>query len=196
MNRRSLLNALALSFAGVGVLSVQCGGSKSSASKSDAGMGSTGPGSDGGGTIMTGSSSGAGIDDAASGGDGAADDADSSGMTVVSGDGGTGGSQSVLQRGNDVFRRATYVESGLSAGLVHMMAPDATFNGNATFSNMGMSTNQGTASVLYLQDGPAAAGCPAGATGCQATTRAAGMGLFFAFPAQQASPNVVAFVRQ
>jgi hypothetical protein len=193
MNRRSLLNALALSFAGVGVLSVQCGGSKSSASKSDAGMGSTGPGSDGGGTIMTGSSSGAGIDDAASGGDGAADDADSSGMTVVSGDGGTGGSQSVLQRGNDVFRRATYVESGLSAGLVHMMAPDATFNGNATFSNMGMSTNQGTASVLYLQDGPAAAGCPAGATGCQATTRAAGMGLFFAFPAQQASPNVVAF---
>jgi hypothetical protein len=72
------------------------------------------------------------------------------------------------------------------------MAPDTTFNANATFSANGNLQNQGSASVLYLQDGPAAAGCPSGATGCNAPMRAANAGLFFAFPALNANPNVVA----
>ncbi len=57
----------------------------------------------------------------------------------------------------------------------------------------GNAQNQGTASVLYLEDGPAAAGCPTGAAGCKATARSAGSGLFFAFPALGSNPNVVAF---
>jgi hypothetical protein len=73
------------------------------------------------------------------------------------------------------------------------MAPDTTFNTNATFPANGSTQNQGTASVLYLESGPAAAGCPAGATGCTATGRAANAGLFFAFPALGSNPNVVAF---
>ena len=77
--------------------------------------------------------------------------------------------------------------------MVTTMAPDTTFNTNATFPANGNTQNQGTASVLYLEDGPAAAGCPAGATGCTATARAAGAGLFFAFPALGSNPNVVAF---
>jgi hypothetical protein len=47
--------------------------------------------------------------------------------------------------------------------------------------------------VLYLQQGPAAAGCPAGATGCAATGRAANAGLFFGFPASGATTNAIAF---
>jgi hypothetical protein len=74
-----------------------------------------------------------------------------------------------------------------------MMKPDTTFDGNATFPMNGTTQNQGTASVLYLEQGPAQAGCPAGATGCKATARAANAGLFFAFPALKATPNVVAF---
>ena len=73
------------------------------------------------------------------------------------------------------------------------MAPDTTFNANATFPANGNTENQGIASVLYLQDGPTQAGCPANATGCKATNRAAGAGLFFAFPALRSNPNVVAF---
>jgi hypothetical protein len=73
------------------------------------------------------------------------------------------------------------------------MAPDTTFNTNATFPANGNTQNQGMASVLYLENGPAQAGCPAGATGCTATARAASDGLFFAFPALGANPNVVAF---
>jgi hypothetical protein len=46
--------------------------------------------------------------------------------------------------------------------------------------------------VLYLENGPTQAGCPTGATGCTAATRAAGTGVFFAFPALGANPNVVA----
>jgi hypothetical protein len=74
-----------------------------------------------------------------------------------------------------------------------MMKPDTTFDGNATFPMNGTTENQGTASVLYLEQGPAPAGCPAGATGCKATARAANAGLFFAFPALGANPNVAAF---
>ena len=73
------------------------------------------------------------------------------------------------------------------------MAPDTTFNTNATFPANGRTTGLGAASVLYLGQGPAAAGCPAGATGCKATTRPANGGLFFAFAALGASPNVFAF---
>ena len=73
------------------------------------------------------------------------------------------------------------------------MKADATFDLNATFSMSGKAQNQGTASVLYLEEGPAEAGCPAGATGCKATARAASAGLFFAFPGPQSNPNVVAY---
>jgi hypothetical protein len=73
------------------------------------------------------------------------------------------------------------------------MAPDAMFDTNATFPTDGNQQNGGIASVLYLEDGPAAAGCPAAATGCMATTRAANAGLLFAFPALSSNPNVVAF---
>jgi hypothetical protein len=73
------------------------------------------------------------------------------------------------------------------------MAPDATFNGNATFPAAGNTQNQGTASVLYLEEGPSEAGCPTGATGCTATARAANAGIFFAFPALGSNSNVVAF---
>jgi hypothetical protein len=99
----------------------------------------------------------------------------------------------VLQRGNDVYRRATFTAAGLTRSAAAMMAPDSTFNTNATFPANGNTQNQGTASVLYLDEGPSAAGCPAGATGCKATARAAGAGLFFAFPALGSNPNVVAF---
>ena len=106
---------------------------------------------------------------------------------------GTAGAQSVLQRGNDIYRRATFVQPALTASAVTAMAPDTTFNTNATFPTNGTTQNQGTASVLYLENGPAQAGCPAAAAGCTATARAANGGLFFAFPALGANPNVVAF---
>jgi hypothetical protein len=73
------------------------------------------------------------------------------------------------------------------------MAPDTTFNGNATFPGNGTLQNQGTPSVLYLESGPTAAGCPTGATGCTATARTAGAGVFFAFAALGSNPNVFAF---
>jgi hypothetical protein len=99
----------------------------------------------------------------------------------------------VLQRGNDVYRRATFVQPGLTKAAAATMAADATFDTNAVFPANGNTQNQGTASVLYLEQGPAAAGCPAAATGCTAKSRAAGSGLFFAFPALGSTPNVVAF---
>jgi len=193
MKKRSLSRTLAVSLAGVALLSVRCGGGSGSESSSDGGPG-TGPmgnASSGGSSADTGgASSGGALSDT---GGGEATDDTGTGTPVPSGDGGTGGPQSVLQRGNDLFRRATYTEPGLAKNVVTMMAPDTTFNTNATFSGTGNTQNQGTASVLYLEDGPAAAGCPAGATGCKATARTAGMGLFFAFPALKSNPNVVAF---
>ena len=101
--------------------------------------------------------------------------------------------QSVLQRGNDIYRRATFVQPALTTSAVIAMAPDTTFNTNATFPANGNTQNQGAASVLYLESGPVQAGCPTGATGCTATTRAAGAGVFFAFPALGSNPNIVAF---
>jgi hypothetical protein len=73
------------------------------------------------------------------------------------------------------------------------MAPDTTFNGNATFPAIGNTTGQGLPSVLYLESGPAAAGCPAGANACTATGRAAGAGIFLAFGALGSNPNAFAF---
>jgi hypothetical protein len=99
----------------------------------------------------------------------------------------------VLQRGNDIYRRATFVQPGLSVSAVAGMAPDTTFNTNATFPAAGNTQNQGTASVLYVENGPAQAGCPTGATGCTATARAASDGVFLAFAALGGNPNVVAF---
>jgi hypothetical protein len=99
----------------------------------------------------------------------------------------------VLQRGHDVFSRATFTAPGLTATTAATMAPDTTFDKNATFPGNGSTTGQGNPSVLYLEQGPAAAGCPAGATGCKATTRPAGNGLFFAFAPLQTTPNVFAF---
>lgn len=105
----------------------------------------------------------------------------------------TGGAQAVTNTGGDLYHRATYTEPGLTAAAVATMAPDTTFNTNATFPGNGNSQNQGTPSVLYLENGPAAAGCPTGATGCTATTRAAGAGVFIAFAALNSTPNVFAF---
>jgi hypothetical protein len=91
-----------------------------------------------------------------------------------------------------VYRSANFVEAGLTTSAAMSMAPDTTFNGNAMWPMTGQAENQGTASVLYLQEGPAQAGCPTGATGCMASGRAANAGLFFGFPAR-ATTNVVAF---
>ncbi|HEY1698038.1 MAG TPA: hypothetical protein VGG39_38020 [Polyangiaceae bacterium] len=176
------------------------GSNGSSGSGGSSGAGSSGATSSGG----AGSSSGTGSSGAASssgtGSSGAGSSsgtASSSGTGSSSGSGGDGGgntlSQSVLQRGNDLYRRATYVEPGLTTAAAATMAPDTTFDTNATFPANGNLSNQGTASVLYLEEGPTAAGCPAAATGCTAKARTAGAGLFFAFPALGSNPNVVAF---
>lgn len=133
---------------------------------------------------------------AASGGaSGSGNGGASSGGTAGSGgaQGGSGNSFSVLQRGNDLERRATFTAPDLTAVAAKKMAPNTTFNENATFPANGNTENQGTASVLYLQEGPTAAGCPSGAQGCKASARAAGAGVFFAFPALGSDPNVVAF---
>ncbi len=193
MKKRFLPGALAVSL--TGLLSVHCSGESggevaSSGPETGTGTGATSSASRGG-TSADSSTGGSSAD--TGGGETTEDTGSSSGATIVSGDGGTGGPQSVLQRGNDLFRRATYVEPALATNTVSKMAPDTAFNGNATFPGNGNTENQGTGSVLYLEDGPAAAGCPAGATGCQATTRPAGNGLFFAFPALKSNPNVVAF---
>jgi hypothetical protein len=82
---------------------------------------------------------------------------------------------SVLQRGNDLLRRGTFVEALLTKQSAGSVTLDTSFN--ATFAG------SMRASVLYLQAGPAGAGCPAtgaAATTCMATTRPAGNGLFFA----------------
>jgi hypothetical protein len=96
-------------------------------------------------------------------------------------------------RGNDVYRRGNYTEPGLTFSSVTTMAPDTAFNTAATFPANGSLTGQGLASLLYLEQGPAAAGCPAGASGCTATSRAAGAGIFLVFPALGATPNAIAF---
>ncbi len=209
MMTRSLLGACVLSAVGL-VLSptTGCGGSGgSSATQGNDGGGSVGSSSGmaGGSSSGTagGSSSGTaggssgtagGSSSGAAGGSSSGTATGSSSGAPPDGDGGTGGPQSVLQRGHDLYRSGTFAQSGLTKAAVVNMAPDTTFNTNATFPANGIkTTDQGTASVLYLQDGPAAAGCPTGTTGCLATARTAGAGLFFAFPALGSNPNVVAF---
>src|SRR5579872_7380981 len=159
---------------------------QTSGSPSTTGTSSTGGGDDGGSSGTSGTSGSSGASGSPSP-DAAGADGSTSGLPLPSGD------QSVLQRGNDVYRRATFTEPGLNATTAATMAPDTSFNANATFPANGNTENQGTASVLYLEQGPPVAGCPAGATGCKASSRAAGAGLFFAFPALGATPNVVAF---
>lgn len=100
---------------------------------------------------------------------------------------------SVLQVGHDVYHRMTYTQPTFTHAAVTTMAPDATFNANATYPGNGSTTGQGVPSVLYLENGPTQAGCPAGVSGCTATGRAAGAGVFLAFAALGASPNVFAF---
>jgi len=116
----------------------------------------------------SGSASGASGSMSASGGDGGASS-------------GTGsppepGSNSVLQRGNHASRDANWVQPKLTkAALMAMkMKPDAAFVATLTGSV--------SAVPLFLENGPAGAGCPAGAVanGCMAMTRTAGAGLFFA----------------
>src|SRR5579859_2454227 len=183
MSRRSLCSALWLT--ALALCSVRCGSSSGAATstesfpdggatiESGSGSGASGSGSSGG-SGGTGSGSGApGTEAGATSASGSG-----SGAGVGSGGGGAAGPQSVLQRGNDVFRRATFMEPGLSLSQVPMMKPDTTFNGNATFPMNGNTENQGTASVLYLEQGPAQAGCPVGAVGCMATARVANAGLF------------------
>jgi hypothetical protein len=166
------------------------------------------PGADGGVDGKGTSSSGSG-NDASNGSDSASssgtpNDSGSGGDSSGGGDGSGGGdsgndggpvsaSQSVLQRGNDIFRRGTFTESGLTHAAVPKMAPDAAFNKAATFSAQGSTTGQGLPSVLYLQEGPTQAGCPTGAKGCTATTRTAGAGIFLAFPGLGSTPNAIAF---
>jgi hypothetical protein len=144
-----------------------------------------GAGCNGSGASLGGTSSA----DGGGGGSGSSSSSSGSSSATV----GSGGGQSVLQRGGDVYRRATFTQPGLTRSAAATMAPDATFNANATFPANGNTQNQGTASVLYLDPGPASPGCPAAAGGCKAPGRAANAGLFFAFPALGADPNVVAF---
>ena len=165
------------------------GGAPGTGSGSGSGSGGSGGGSEGGAGGGSGSGSGGGSD----GGSGSGSGSGSGGSSGGDAGGGTAGSQSVLQRGNDVYRRATFTAPGLTATAAATMAPDTTFDANATFPANGNTQNQGTASVLYVENGPPLAGCPAGATGCKATARAPGAGLFFAFPALGSNPNVVAF---
>lgn len=151
----------------------------------------SGGGGDQGGAGTAGSNAGGGNSGGSTGG------GTGTGGTGGTGNGGStskgGDSASVLQRGHDIYRRATFVTPALNASAAKRMAPNAAFNSNATFPANGNTDNQGTASVLYVEEGPVAAGCPAGAAGCKSSTRAAGSGLFFAFPALGSNPNVVAF---
>jgi hypothetical protein len=123
-----------------------------------------------------------------------------SGSTGTSGTGtsgspgnGTAGPGAVTQVGGDVYHRGTYTAAGLSRTAVTTMAADTAFNMNATHPAAGNSQNQGVPSVLYVANGPPAAGCPAGVTGCTATARAAGAGIFVSFAALGSTPNVFAF---
>ncbi len=143
------------------------GGSPSGTTVPESGAeGGNGSSTSGGGASSSGSSSsGVTASTSSSGGS-------SSGGSSSSG-AGTGPSQSVLQRGNDLYRRSTFNQPGLTLASAPMMAPDTMFDSNATFPQNGNTLNQGTASVLYLENGPPAAGCPAGAAGCAATPRPA-----------------------
>lgn len=184
------------------------GGAIGSSGGSGTGTGGAGATSNGGGNSggTSGGANGGGSNTGGASGTGAAGSANTggaSGATNTGGGSNTGGASgggpvlsggpSVLQRGNDIYRRATFFTPDLTPAAAKTMAPDDEFDANATFSGNGNTDNQGTASVLYLDQGPTAAGCPPGANGCTATARAAGDGVFLAFPALGSDPNVVAF---
>jgi hypothetical protein len=99
----------------------------------------------------------------------------------------------VTQVGGDLYHRSTYTAPLLTRAAVTTMAADTTFNMNATHPAAGSAQNQGVPSVLYVASGPAGAGCPTGVTGCTATTRAAGAGVFISFAALGGTPNVFAY---
>jgi hypothetical protein len=167
------------------------GSSGTTTGGSGTGIGGTGAAGTGSGTGSSGTVSGTGSSGTATSG---------TGTTGTSGTGtsgspgnGTAGPGAVTQVGGDVYHRGTYTAAGLSRTAVTTMAADTTFNMNATHPAAGNSQNQGVPSVLYVANGPAGAGCPAGVTGCTATTRAAGAGVFVAFGALGSTPNVFAY---
>ncbi len=178
------------------------GGAATGAGTAGAGIAGTGGTSVGAGGMGTGGKS-AGTGGTGTGGTGTGGTGTGGTGTGGTGTGGTGtgtgtgnaGPQSVTQAGGDVYHRATFKEPGLVLATVKAtgIAPNTTFNTNATFPANGNLSNQGSPSVLYLSNGPAAAGCPAGAAGCTATTRAAGSGIFVAIAALKSTPNVFAF---
>jgi len=205
MTKRSLLGVLAASVMGSSLFCLQCGSSGSGTPEADNGGTSSTTPTSGAGNGTAGSSSGTtgGNNSTAGAGNGGAGSSGAGGSGTAGsgpvGAAGTGtvvpGGPSVLQVGGDVYHRATYTQPALVTSTVKAMgmAPDAMFDMNATFPGNGNSSNQGTPSVLYVANGPAAAGCPAGATGCKATARAAGAGMFVAFAALGSSPNAFAF---
>jgi hypothetical protein len=188
---RFLRHALTLSVAGGAIVLAQCSSSKSTAGTGDGGGGSQGTSGASGATSRTGGSQSSGPGDTSTSEPGGSSSPASSGRESSSSS--SPPSPSVLQRGNDLLRHSNYTEPGLTKSAVPMMQLDATFTSNATFATSGSQQNAGTSSVLYLAEGPSAAGCPTGATGCKASARPAGNGLFFAFPASKSTPNVVAF---
>jgi hypothetical protein len=211
MNKRSLVGSLTACLIGSSLLCLHCSssdngpsgtesGGTESMSSSGAGNGTAGAGNGtaGGGNGTAGGNGSAGSNNGA-GGAGGSGTAGSGAGGANAGAAGTGtvviGGPSILQVGGDVYHRATYTQPGLVAATVKTMgmAPDATFNMNATFPANGNSSNQGTPSVLYVANGPAGAGCPAGATGCKATARAAGAGMYVAFAPLGSNPNAFAF---
>jgi hypothetical protein len=144
-----------------GAVGISTGGTGAATTGKGSGTGTTGSGATEGsamGTSSTGSGSGGTASSTSS--------TTSSGVTT--------GSNSVLQRGNDLMRRETFLQPTLTKTVAATMTMDNTFTAAAKF-NGGMA-----ASVLYFEDGPPGAGCPAAASGCKATTRAAGNGIFLA----------------
>src|SRR5262245_32134179 len=130
----SRLRSGAVSIVGLGLITILAG----SSCHSNPGSGGQDGGSGGGGGPGGGGGWGGGGGAGGGGGGGGVG-------------GNTAGAQSVLQRGNDIYRRATYVQPGLTVAAVAAMAPDTMFNTNATFpANGSLPTNQGTASVLYI----------------------------------------------
>jgi hypothetical protein len=79
---------------------------------------------------------------------------------------------SVFRRGGDPALTAHWVEPMLTQMAAKNMAPDTTFM--ATF------TGALGASPIYVEPGPAMAGCPGTAKGCVAMMRPAGAGIFIA----------------
>ncbi len=196
MNQRLHVRALTGSLTGVIFMSLSCGGGgdkgASTGQSASAGAASTGSvattGSGSGSSVATTGMAGTGL--ATGSGTGAAGSGAVTTTGASSGAGGTGtasgsgsttatgpdttGEASILQRGPDLMRRETFVQPTLTKAAAAAVTMDTTFSTAAKF-NGGMA-----ASVLYVENGPPMAGCPATATGCAAMTRTAGAGIFIA----------------